>query len=292
MPMEFEKENEQELGETVHQNELPATLSLEETPIKTGPSSIEELKSASWTNITQNLLNKYYAEKAKKKRAIKLKLAIGILSFVSFPILAFLLQAPFLMNFVGIPTVMLTTAFLISARQKQVMMRLSCIDDVCLVGVLCEMLEMKDLEIQSAARTSLTKILPKLNAKDAELWDKLQRQALRNQLSLKRFANNSAYIEFQLTVLKTYEQIGRVEDKAVIQELANNQTFAYSVREAANTCLPFLDIRIVEERERHQLLRASSFTTLGTDELLRPAKGSQNTDERSLLRPIEVEDEQ
>ena len=151
MPMEFDKEDEKELRKTVHQNELPATLSLEETPIKTGASSIEELNSERRRNITQKLLNEYYSEKAKKKRAIKLKLAIGILSIASFPILAFLLQAPFLINFIGIPTVMLTAAYLISGRQKQVMMRLSCIDDVSLVGVLCEMLEMKDLEIQSAA---------------------------------------------------------------------------------------------------------------------------------------------
>ena len=66
MQMEFEKENEQELGETVHQNELPATLSLEETPIKTGASSIEELNSERRRNITQKLLNEYYSEKATR----------------------------------------------------------------------------------------------------------------------------------------------------------------------------------------------------------------------------------
>ncbi len=282
-PMEFEKENKPELGQGLSKNIPPATLSLVETPGNTGATSIEGFKV--------ELLQEYYEEKAIRKKGVKLRVGIGAGVIVLFPTLAFLLHAPFLVNFVGISTsALLVGAFIISERQKQVMMSLSCIEDPSLAGVLCEMLSVKDLKILSAARSSLSKILPKLNSSDFELLNRDQRLSLRNHLSLKRFANNSAYIEFQLAVLKSYEQIGGAEERAVVHELANNQTFAPSLREAANSCLPYLDIRIAEERERDQLLRASSFTTLGNDELLRPAEGSADSDPETLLRPVEEED--
>ena len=275
-PLEFEKENKSGTSASLSRNLLPATLSLAETSGKTGASSIEELKS--------ELLEEYYREMAIRKTDIKLKFGIGAAVIVVSPVLAFLLHAPFLMSFGSIFTIMLTTAFLISERQKQVMMSLSHIEDVSLVGVLCEMLNMKDLEIQSATSTTLTKILPKLNSSDSELLNTPQRLALRNQLRLKRFANNSAYVKFQIAALKAYEQTGGTDEKAVVEGLVNDQTFAKSVREAAKSCLPYLDIRIAVEKERQELLRASSFTTLGSDELLRPARGSEDCDPETLLR--------
>ena len=281
-PLEFEKKNKSGTRVSLRQNILPASLSLAETPGKTGASSIEELKT--------DLLDEYHKEMAKRKRNIKLKFGIFTVLIFIFTTISYLLHTSYFISMLGYLFSIISAALMISQRQKQVMMSLSYIEDKSLIGVLCEMSEMKDIEIQCAARTSLMKILPKLNANDSELLDKFQRQLLINQLSLKQFAISPAYIKFQCAVLKAYEQIGGAEEKAIVQELANSQTYAPSVRVAANSCLPYLDIRIAEERERHQLLRASSFTTLGTDELLRPVKGSADSEPETLLRPVQEEE--
>ena len=56
--------------------------------------------------------------------------------------------------------------------------------------------------------------------------------------------------------------------------------------EAANECLPYVQLRATSQRESDQLLRASSADTLGQKQLLRPVVEPNNTSVHELLREL------
>ena len=275
----FESELKFEISENLHQNNLPATLSLGETVVEADASSIEQLKA--------ELLENYFEGKTKEKKKFRVRLPIVLLVGFSLTTIAIILRFPYLISLGYLLLLIPHFKYEVSKQHNQTMKDLSRIEEMSHVGVLCEIVNNTcSGEVECATKITLTKLLPNLKSSDFDLLDKKQRSTLRKQFNEENISTDLEQIEFQIAVLKTYERIGSAEELQVVWKVckSKNRTFAPSVREAAKSCLPFLQARISDEMESHQLLRASSFITLGTDELLRPAIGSEDFEPKTLLR--------
>ena len=173
-----------------------------------------------------------------------------------------------------------------SEKHKQAMIALVDDEVVTSVGALSEILKMHDREIAFLVRQALTKILPKLRASEASLLNSYQRTVLRTALNRHKYGKSDEYTDFQVAVLKSYEQIGGEDDiDTVTQIAASTMIYDLRVKAAAIECLPYLNQRIVEVKEKDELLRASSFAEIPNRELLRPAQGVGDTPAIDLLRP-------
>jgi hypothetical protein len=92
----------------------------------------------------------------------------------------------------------------------------------------------------------------------------------------------SSDTELALAILKALEQIG--DDRAVLYLEALTGSRDTAIREAAVACLPFLKARAEQHRLSQTLLRASNAADTTPEHLLRPARGTGETDPQQLLR--------
>ncbi len=160
--------------------------------------------------------------------------------------------------------------------------------DVRLVGTLAGMLRTKNTVIadllksvglgndgyRTEMRNMLLRLLPQLRASDSAALNAAQKQALARALSF----NDT---ELTLAILKALEQVG--DDSAVpqVQKIAAGRgdvSRDWQIMEAANECLPYLQMRAEDRQAASQLLRPAAFSANETDaqQLLRanPTKES------------------
>ena len=115
---------------------------------------------------------------------------------------------------------------------------------------------------------------------------------LNRQLNGKNRIPYVSRVPFILATLKSYEQIGGMEDLPTVARLAQGKGYAkqnYNIRRAAQECLPYLQARSEGQELRQTLLRASSVSAENSANLLRPAAASSETAPHELLRPAEPE---
>ncbi len=149
-------------------------------------------------------------------------------------------------------------------------------DDVKIVGPLVDALAFGDEVTQQDARKALVRLLPRLQASDANLLDGKQREQLRQMLF-------TDYTELNVSILKAYEHVGDGPELEAVERLLQNAIWHVEARDAAEACLPFLQWRARQMQSSQTLLRASQHTTT-PEILLRPAGNSQTEDETQLLR--------
>lgn len=294
-------------------SELPAKLSLDDIPAsKSLVATIPEAKPAiSSTELTNKIPYSIRAEDKKILSRIKLLLyTIGvlILAFIEvcifFPSAIFPLIAFGVCAFIAAPfgaVLFFGSKLKISEKDEKTVLDSISRSEVNQIGTLCNQLSTGNhtedamgfsgksflSTIQTEIVATLTQLLPKLQASDSHRLNKGQREKLRYQLTKRKAHYDPAHIRFQVAILKALERIGVEEDLPTLIEIAypNKNVVDLVVQTAAQECLPLLKARIASEKERTQLLRASSFTTLGTDELLRPARGCEDAEPDTLLRP-------
>jgi len=180
------------------------------------------------------------------------------------------------------------------------------VDDLGAIGSLTEMLEIDSIPVRNMAKAKLTQLLPQLKASDAALLSAAQRRRLNLFLGAHRFdlgyrdirelwskQARQRDLEFQLAILKAYEQVGDADCLPAVQSLAH-PTVHYKlvppeVVDAAQQCLLFLEPMLAQDRASKQLLRASSASDVLPDTLLRPAMHNTNPEESaSLLRATDA----
>lgn len=149
-------------------------------------------------------------------------------------------------------------------------------DDVRAIGALVEALEFMDMDTQSAACEALARLLPRLQATDATLLNPNQRKRLY------RFLGKSDK-RLILALLKALEQIGDSNALPYVERLATSKKVDTRIREAAQSCMPYLQFRQEEEHNIQTLLRAAS-TGATAETLLRSANETPETDPMHLLR--------
>ncbi len=145
-------------------------------------------------------------------------------------------------------------------------------DDLRAVGPLAQSLEMKEKRVASAAADALIRLLPRLQATDAERLTAGQHACLQRALQ----GRNPELI---LAILKAFEQIGNESDIPAVMQLAGAQTgkrVSPNLQQAASTCLEFLRQKVDRDRARQSLLRPAERETTPAAHLLRPAHGFED----------------
>ena len=155
-------------------------------------------------------------------------------------------------------------------------------NDLRLIGPLLETAASSEISGATAALV-LTRLLPRLQASDAEMLDEKARECLNSAL-LKHCGN----AEFVLSALKALQQIGDARALPVVLKLAHRadrSAAGQSIREAAQECLPFLEVRAAQQQASQTLLRASDVSAMPPDILLRPVQNPTDVPAEELLRP-------
>ena len=115
---------------------------------------------------------------------------------------------------------------------------------------------------------------------------------LNRQLNGKNRIPYVSRVPFILATLKSYEQIGGMEDLPTVARLAQGKGYAkqnYNIRKAAQECLPYLQARSEGQDLRQTLLRASSESADSAANLLRPASAASSADPAQMLRASGLE---
>ena len=202
-----------------------------------------------------------------------------------------------------LPLLMTVYARKLRKRTQKTTGKIDALEDLTLVGPLAEVLAIDDLAVRRMAKANLTRLLPRLRASDVTLLNAYQRKHLNRFVGAHLFEIGHRDIrelwskqarqrdtEFQLAILKAYEQVGDAESLPFVKSIAHpiaQQARIVPVEavEAANRCLPFLIDLAEQDRASKQLLRPSSASDVLPDTLLRPAMHQTNTQEiASLLR--------
>ncbi len=153
--------------------------------------------------------------------------------------------------------------------------------DVRVVGPLAEALSLGDKKIRTDVVCALIELLPRMQAGDDALLNDDQRACLYRELR----SNDTGLI---LTILEACEQVGDSKAIPFVEKLAAGEGVAAKdrqIREAAQACLPFLQMQAERERAARTLLRAATAPGDPATVLLRPAQGATEVEASLLLRP-------
>ncbi len=212
----------------------------------------------------------------------------------------------------GFPTLLFTVAFCGAAawliasalkplrRRREIASVLANQDDVRSVGALIDSLSLEDGRMHEIAIDGLIRLLPRLKASDATLLTAVQRTRLCHILSLpaeKPLFSDIGYvfrranekdIELRVAILAALEQIGDRSALPIVVRLANGKAKTAGqrrIQEAAQACLPALQLLTRLEGDPLTLLRASDAANTAPGTLLRAAQGVAQTPPGELLRP-------
>ena len=193
-------------------------------------------------------------------------------------------------------------------RKRSITTALAQIQTTQQIGPLIQALRVQNTPVRNLAKQALITLLPTMQASDAPLLGEAERSILLRQLSiqpndpgyrdLKELFSPLAYrreVDLRLAILKALEQVGGAKELATVERLAQGLPTLQSamkvpleIREAAQACLPFLQVRAGEQHARKQLLRASVAPAVSDKTLLRPASARPEDHPEQLLRASET----
>jgi hypothetical protein len=194
--------------------------------------------------------------------------------------------------YVGLCVAVLRWGYLIinnmvaSPQQRRAAKRLTQLQDKRLVGHLVDFSVWPDEPVRQAAKRALIQMLPQLKPADAGLISPAQQGVLRSFLH-RRYSDSQT--ELQIAILQAYEQIGDERAMTAVQGLANLNARTRDrqrVKDAANSCLPFLQQRRERQHSSQTLLRPTTAAeaTPPREVLLRPAAEQSGANPAELLR--------
>ena len=188
-------------------------------------------------------------------------------------------------------------------RRRTLTARIADQYDVRSVGPLIDALHLDDAKTREIAIAALTDLLPCLKASDTALLDESQRAKLCHLLSvpvenplhkdvraLFQPADSRA-IAFRVAILQAFEQVGDSKALPVVRlaKVKRKTEGEKRIQEAAQACMPALQLRADCEGRSRTLLRAANAAASHEDTLLRPAGGQQKAEPEKLLRPSQRE---
>lgn len=234
---------------------------------------------------------------------------IGFISLLALPLVIHLIpggdnaserlsQNPYLGNTLFILYLCLV-GYLISVGLSHAYEDTSSWNETRYIGPLIDALSMQEGQRIQWIKTTLTQLLPHMNAGDAGRLSPQQIGRLRDVLSHSvenplhkdigaLFSPDRKRADFQIAILKAFQQVGGEKELSVVEQLATREAktgLQKEIREAAKECLPYLQARVEQERGRQTLLRPSESPEQTANILLRPALGSVSEDSMHLLRP-------
>jgi hypothetical protein len=175
----------------------------------------------------------------------------------------------------------------LTSKQVREVRALARTEDIGKVGALVDILEWPDPKLCHIAADALARLLPQLKTSDAYLLNAQQRLSLYRMLDM---AYAKTYVQFLESALLALQQIGDLEAVPYVERLANT-TLTHSMREervkeAAQTCLPFLKTVAAQNQAHQTLLRASAGNDTASEDLVRPIPQDAQRDQTELLRSM------
>lgn len=173
------------------------------------------------------------------------------------------------------------------------------IEDPTFVPAALSLLQTSNIPIRASIDQVLLRLLPRVSKDQADEWTPLQRKQL-----LATFVFPVRHFEAAIGILEALQRIGDDWALPTVRKLTRmntNGTFRTvdkrmakaeycrrlkMIREAAEACLPFLEMRMEEQKQAETLLRASEPGAAAPDTLLRAAEhASPEIPPEQLLRP-------
>jgi hypothetical protein len=170
------------------------------------------------------------------------------------------------------------------------------INDLKLIGPLAEALDAERFLKPKPVVAALRRLLPRLQASDADLLTREQRVCLYRSINRQPMRGYNLYDkELAVDILKALQQVGDKEALPHVQRAAK-WSRDKNIHHAANDCLQFLLEKAEAFKRSEQYLRPSSVSAVQTgqaDALLRPASaGTEPTAPEQLLRASKEETEE
>ena len=236
-------------------------------------------------------------QRARRRKETRLRFSLA-LCFCGLAAAAcsYFLMRPYLtiFSFIFSGLTVLMNVFVLPriARREEARSRnaLEALDDVGMVGPLLQAYAAEQSTNQPHIAAALRRLLPRLQAENANLLDREQRAALYQVIGISRL-NTILYDKtLVLAGLRALRYVGDKDALPVVLKVA--KSIDREVRDAANDCLQLL-MELAEQYKRgEQYLRPSSASTLQigqSDVLLRPASGVEQTAPEQLLRASKEE---
>jgi hypothetical protein len=205
-----------------------------------------------------------------------------------------------------------------SRLQKQTAAMLMGIDDLRAIGPLIEVLRNPHTAESTQVRSLLLPMLQRLRASDVALIEDRHREYFHYVLKhWEHFQLGPQYgTDFIMAVLSALQQVGDARDLPYVERIAYpertlhvamglhwmgkgyNSAFKLlfggrwravnrpRIVQAAQECLPYLQLKAEQQRVSNSLLRASAPGNSTSNVLLRPATGQDSTEPQSLLRAV------
>ena len=169
--------------------------------------------------------------------------------------------------------------------QRKIARPLIALDLPQAVGPLIDVLATSDVLRDQEINDVLIRLLPRLQASDANLLLPRHRKYLNQFLGRDAswlYPNTASRAELKIAILRTLEQVGDKTSLPAVEKLAKSAA-NLQVRLAAQDCLPFLQQRVDHSNTQQTLLRASG-ADAAPEVLLRPASSGEEAAPEQLLR--------
>lgn len=175
----------------------------------------------------------------------------------------------------------------LSQSHKNDLKSLAELNDPDAIGPLSETLRYDDSDVRTVSERALIRLLPLATGEHAAALLPNQLESLHQELKLDNVGEHS---ELMQAIIRALPIIGNDESLVYVRAIAQARTYsddATLVRETASQTLPLIQKRVEEARLAGSLLRPVEGPPDGSGVLLRPAAGSTEGTDDSLLRPIE-----
>ena len=152
-------------------------------------------------------------------------------------------------------------------------------DDFQNLSAVCDAAEVIKGQLGADAREWVLRKLPMLTEANGSLLDSANRLYLNRELS-------SYDAGCVTTILEAYAKVGTKNELRIVEQLANGKFIAatnFEVREAAQTCLAQIQVRLAGQKAGTELLRPSA-PSENPATLLRPSRNVKSEEETVLLR--------
>lgn len=234
--------------------------------------------------VTQDIRS---VRRGRQLQAILLPMPFLLIAVTPFLNMTVQTQAPFYAVLVCWAMLIFTNNYFLRRRGH----RLAAIEDVRMTGALLDVFKTSGKLQGQDVKRALLRLLPRLKSSDADLVSPEQRKFLTTLLIMDQswsFAGVNWDTDLKVAMLKALEQIGDEESLPVVMQVAQGAR-NLQVRQAAQDCLPFLQLRIDEQYARQLLLPSTASSVFRQETLLRAATGSTTTNPEELLRPTDSE---
>jgi hypothetical protein len=236
------------------------------------------------------LLDAISVEQRRRRHKQRVLLPITAIAFV---MLAVALAATGIVGGAGFPLIVIGTLIFFtfcsaltrtSYRHKALLRVLASLNDPRVIGKFAEALDMVSAEDYAAsrlARNTLVRMLPRVQASDAEYLTPEQRESLCRGLK-------SGDRDLILAILKALGQIGDADAIPYVERVRSHDA---AVQRETQQCLELLTARVRSQQTRDTLLRASSEQSAPVEHLLHPS-AEPAPDVEHLLHPAEEDQKQ